>query len=344
MAFSLGTLVLMIVLLLNILRLRLGLMARRKHEREFLQDWQPVLAAAITGDTAETPPLPAKDLLLFLRLWNHLHESVRGGARHKLNIIALRLNILEQLWPLLQHRNRGFKLIALTTLGNLQAYNDWSIILAYARQPDPVLSLTAAHTLFQIDPDETLAGLKKELLDRVDWPAAHLAVLIKDAGTPAVYTSLIDTAMKLAVSANPDDRPRLLRLLYILQPGPYPLMIHGIRTILSRTRDDEVVAQCLKFLHEPEDLPQARGHLAHANWVVRLQAARALGRFGTAEDIPRLSSLLTDPVWWVRYRTAQALMALTRGDADAWAKVCGDQTDRFAQDILSMAAAEKARG
>lgn len=342
--FSIGTLVVMVILLLNILRLRLGLMARKKHEQQFAADWEPVLAGAIAGDTEELPTLPRRDLLLFLRLWNHLHESVRGKARQKLNIVALRLNILEQLPRLLQHRNRGFKLVALATLGNLQSHEDWQAILDYSRHPDPLISLTAAHTLFQIDPKAALRDMQTDLLERNEWPGGHIAVLLKDADTPSLYATLAETAMKLADSADPADRPRLQRLLYILQPGPYPQLIPGIRAILARTQDDEIAAQCLKFLREPEDLPYARDRLNHPDWVVRLQAARALGRFGTQEDISRLVVLLGDPVWWVRYRTAQALMAITRGEADALAVVRSYLNDRFAIDMLEMVAAERGRG
>lgn len=342
--FSIGTLVVMIILLLAILRLRLGLIARRRHEQQFLKTWEPVLATAISGSRVEPPPLPARDLLLFLKLWNHLHESVRGGARHKLNVLALRLNILERIFPLMRHRNSGFALVALTTLGNLQSHNDWDAILAFARHRDPLLSLTAAHTLFQIDPDAALQDLQNDMLDRTEWPASHIAVLLKESGTSASYAALTEGAMRLAASSDPADRPRLRRLLYILQPGPYPLIVPGIRAILSRTQDDEIVAQCLKFLGEPEDLPYARDRLDQPNWVVRLQAARALGRFGTADDISRLSVLLHDPVWWVRYRAAQALMSVTRDDPDALSTIRDHLNDRFAGDMLSMVAAEKAHG
>jgi HEAT repeat protein len=118
-------------------------------------------------------------------------------------------------------------------------------------------------------------------------------------------------------------------------------VIAEIRKILAATADDEVAAQCLKFLREPSDLPSVRPRLSHPNWVVRLQAVRALSRFGSKEDLTQLATLLSDSVWWVRYRTAQALLKLMRGDAQLMAELRAQLSDRYALDMLDMVIAEK---
>lgn len=336
-----AALVLMVLMVLNILRLRLGLMARKRHEQQFMRLWQPLLAAAIAGDSGAIPVLPREDLFLFLKLWNHLHESVRGHARRQLNIMALRLGVFQHIFPLLHDRHRGMKLLALTTLGNLQAHDDWPAILRFCADPDPLLSWTAAHALFQIDSEAALRDLERDLIERTDWPVAHLIVLIKESGGDDIYTPLANRAMLMAASTDPQDLPRLTRLLQVLLSAPYKLVIPAIHRILSTTRDDEILAQCLKFLHEPEDLVQVRAHVRHTNWVVRLQVAQALGRFGAPDDVTYLEQLMRDPVWWVRYRSAQALMALVHGDAEALANVRARLKDRFARDMLAMVSAER---
>ena len=339
--FSIAALVLMLLLLLSIFRLRIGLIARKEHERLFIEAWQPRLAAAIAGDKNDLPPLAKDDVLLFLKLWNHLHESLRGHARVQLNIIALRLGILEQTYALLQGRSRGLTLLALTTLGNLRAHHGWAAILEYSRHPDPLLSLTAAHALFQIDAEAALRDLKQQLIERADWPAAYLMVLLKEADKEAIYTALTESAVHMAASANPVELTRLNRLLLILQAAPYQIVIPAIRTILSQPRDDETLAQCLKFLREPADLTLVHANLTHPNWVVRLQVAQALGRFGSANDTASLTALMGDPVWWVRYRAAHALMALTQGDPQTLSDLRTHLTDHFALNMLDMVMAEK---
>lgn len=339
--FSGGAVVLMLLVLLHILKLRLALIARRKHESGFMRTWRPLLAETIAGETVEPPPLRNEDVVLFLRLWNHLHESVRGASRKHLNIFALRVGILQYMGPLLQDKARGKKLLALTTLGNLRSRDDWPAIRAFCDLPDPLLSWTAAHTLFQIDAPAALRDLEEELIERLDWPVAHLIVLLHEMESDDVYMALSKRALRMADSDDPHQRSRLYRLLQILQSAPHQLVLPSIHSILARTRDDETLAQCLKFLRDPEDLPYVRANVSHLNWVVRLQVAQALGRFGAAEDIPRLLLLLGDPVWWVRYRSAQAVIALIRGDAGKLAELRTQLKDRFALDMLAMAAAEK---
>jgi hypothetical protein len=84
-----------------------------------------------------------------------------------------------------------------------------------------------------------------------------------------------------------------------------------------------------------------RALLAHADWQVRVQAAKALGRIGERGDAARLVALLGDAEWWVRYRAAQSLVelpALSQADFDA---VRAGLTDRFAVDMLAQVLAEK---
>lgn len=343
--FSIAALVLMLLLLLEIARLRAGLIARKAHEQHFLKAWQPLLAAAVAGDGHgnSLPPLAREDHILFLRLLNHLHESLRGNARRQLNIIALRVGMLQHAYALLQQRGLGKKLLALATLGHLGDRHDWGAILEVARRPDPLLSLAAARALFQIDAAAALRDLKGPIIERADWPAAELGAILQEAGKADIYGALTESAVNLAASTEPVAATRLKRLLQMLGAAPYPHTIPAIRAILAASVDDEVLAQCLRFLREPGDLPLVRANLWHANWVVRLQVARALGRFGAAQDMPSLAGLLSDPVWWVRYRAAEALLALAHGDARALSDLRAHLDDRYARDMLDMVAAEKGR-
>jgi HEAT repeat protein len=92
---------------------------------------------------------------------------------------------------------------------------------------------------------------------------------------------------------------------------------------------------------QPDTIDDVRALLAHPDWQVRVQAARALGRIGEHADAGRLAALLADREWWVRYRAAQALVdlpALSRQDCES---LCASLTDRFAADMLAQVLAEQ---
>lgn len=342
--FSIAALVLMLVLLVKIALLRMDLISRTARELRFRDVWQPLLASAIAGETDDLPPLPKGDEILFLKLWNHLHESLRGKAKKRLNVIALRCGMMQHACALLKKENLGSKLLALTTLGHLKDSYAWKDISQLARHPDPLLSLAAARALFQINADAALDDLRRQLAEREDWPTAQLAVLIQENGTERIFAALSETAVGLSDSTRGAELGQLRRMLHLLEIAPRHQVIPAIRAILSVTTDDETVAQCLKFLRDPSDLYFVRLHIGHPNWIVRLQAARALGRFGAADDLPLLATLLSDPVWWVRYRTAQALMELTHGDSRMLSELRVALTDRYALDMLEMVVAEKKEG
>lgn len=333
-------LILMLLLLLQIALLRINLIARTSRERRFLATWQPLLAAAIAGETTTLPPLAEDEKIFFMKLWNHLEESLRGKAKRQLNIIALRCGILQDVYLLLRKNDLRSRLLALTTLGHLGDRSSWGDILRLSQHQDPLLSFVAARALFQIHADNALHDLKPLMLERDDWPTAQLALLLQEAGRESIFATLADTATRMANSKGPAELGRLNRLLRLLEVAPHQQVISAIRTILAVTADDEVMAQCLKFLREPNDLPTVYRCLDHPNWVVRLQAAQAFGRIGTTNDLPQLAKLLSDPVWWVRYRTAQALVALARGNSQAMSELRVRLADRFALDMLEMVMTE----
>lgn len=338
---GLALLVVMLLLLLQIAFLRISLIARTAHEQRFLQVWRPLLAAVIAGEDVSLPLLAKGDEVFFLKLWNHLQESLRGGAKTRLNTAAEHCGMVQYAHALLRKNDLRSQLLALTTLGHLDDRSAWVDILRLAHTPDPLLSFVAARALFQLDAGTALNDLQQQLLEREDWPTAQLAIMIQENATEGIFAVLADTAMHWANSIDPAELSRLNRLLRLLEVAPPQRVIPVIRRILAETADDETAAQCLKFLREPDDRQVALGYLGHHNWKVRLQAALALGRIGTADDVPCLAALLGDPVWWVRYRSAQALLLLTRGNLQVLSELRAGLSDRYARDMLQMAMTEK---
>ncbi len=339
---SLAMLVLAALLALHIVWLRVRLKVRSRRERHFRAVWQPLMNAVAAGENVEPPRLARGREIYFLRLWNSMQESRLGEEKVRLNRLAERCDILTYAQGLLRQTSLRPRLIALLTLGHMGDRIPWNDILRLSREPDALLSLAAARAMFQIDAESALHELMPQLLQREDWQTAQLAILIKEHGTDDLFTYLADATARLAGSSEPPYLPQLGRLLRLLEAAPSRFALPAVRRVLAKTADDEIVASCLKFLHSAADLPAVHTRLGHPNWVVRLQAARALGRIGSTEDSPRLVALLGDPVWWVRYRAAQALVAVMRGDNEELLQLRGSVTDRYGRDMLDMVMAEGA--
>lgn len=341
MWFSLGLLVLVLSLLLQVTVLRINLIARTAREKRFLIIWRPLMAATVNGKSITLPPLAKADEINFLKLWNHLQEMLRGEAKIQLNKLAIRCGMLSYAHSLLAKKQLRLQLLAINTLGHLEDSSAWDDILRLTRRPDPLVSLAAVRALFQIDADAALNVLQDELLEREDWPVAQIAIQLQELGSAGAFEILAKNADQLAQADTSTGLIRLKRLLSVLEVAPYQHVILPIRHVLSCAKDGEVIAQCLKFMRESNDFPSVLAYLAHADWIVRLQAVRAFGRIGTAEDAPKLLALLSDPVWWVRYRTAQTLLELIRGDMQLVSELRAQLSDRFALDMLDMVIAEK---
>lgn len=337
---SLAMLTLAALLVLHIIWRRVRLKAGARREQRFQMVWRPLMEAASAGEAIEPPRLRRGEEICFLKLWNGMQESRCGEEKARLNALAERCDVLPYAQGLLRRTGLRRRLIALLTLGHMGDRVLWNDILRLSREPDALLSLAAVRAMFQIDAESALHELMPQLLQREDWQTAQLVILIKEHGTDNLFAYLSDATARLAGSSESPYLPQLRRLLGLLEAAPPRFASPAVRRVLAETVDDEAVASCLKLLRNPADLPAVRACLDHSSWIVRLQAARALGRIGAMEDVPRLAVLLGDPVWWVRYRSAQALLALTQGDKGALSQVRDKLADRYGRDMLNMVIAE----
>jgi HEAT repeat protein len=172
---------------------------------------------------------------------------------------------------------------------------------------------------------------------RADWPIARVGALlrecdVRDAG--AALAAAIDAERELARA------DRLARLLRLHGAFAAEAARPAVRAALEGVGAPEVTAAALNALWHPEDAGLARARLGHAQWFVRLAAAKVLGRIGGAADRAALEALLCDPNWWVRYRAAQALARLPGVDRAVLVALRAAQTDRFAADMLGQVLSE----
>lgn len=327
-----GTLTL--VLMMQVLVMRAILVVRTRRTERFIGLWQPLLICAVEVPPSNLPRLGAADVFTFLTLWNHLQESVLDQARQGLNDVARRLGIPAIAHRMLDRANLRGRLMAVATLGQLQDRSVWDVLSAFAASPDVVLSLAAARALIRIDRHAAVDRLMPLITVRLDWPAPRVASLLLAAGADVISAPLA----RIAIVASPRHAPRLIRYLDVVH---CETAILAVRQIIRGTNDMEVIAACLRIFKDPEDLDTVRGFLDHPRWEIRVQAATAIGRLGTANDEERLALLLADPEWWVRYRSAHALCALLADSPGRLDRLQREHVNRFARDVLAQARAER---
>ncbi|GIZ53732.1 HEAT repeat domain-containing protein [Noviherbaspirillum aridicola] len=334
-AFWTGMAALALTLLLGaqIVWLRVSLRRAERREKQVIARWRPLVTAMLAGEPpAHLPAIRRRDRLVFLKMWIHLHESLRGSATDALNQMACRLRCDETALRLLRRRNRAHRLLGILALGHLRAAAASADLLRLSRSGDSTVSVKALWALVQIDPAFAAAETMAGLIRREDWPLPQLAGILQEAPeacTPALVAVLRETGG--------EHLPRALALAETLRIALPPDLA---RDLLAHP-STEVVIHAMRVAATPALLDAVRANAAHEDWRVRVQAAKVLGRIGRQEDAERLRGLLHDPQWWVRYRAAQALVALPFMNGDALRALRQDIGDRYARDMLAQVMAEK---
>lgn len=331
-AFAAFALALLTLFALAVLRT-----ARRSRERRAagrLAGWRDALHLAIyspgqavlTGDAATHLPE-------FLRLWNHLRESLRGEAGERLAELLRRNNLVVPIRALAARGSLGGRLAAITALGHLRDRDLAPMLAELAQDADAVLSFTAARALLRIDAPAHLGAMLAQATRRDDWPLARLGAALQELGPDTVTLPVV------RLLGNPPAQG-LQRLLRLARFAHREQVAAVVRAWLGTSTDPDVIVAAIDFVEDARDLPAVRAAAQHPAWIVRMAAARALGRIGTAADLALLLGLLEDRTWWVRYRAAQAIAALPGLAPGELQALRARARDRFAADMLGQVLAE----
>lgn len=296
-----------LLLVVWILVLRMLRQNTERRRRNMLDVWRPLLAESLVEVPAILPSIHPRDHVLFLYLWNHLQESIKGDASGQLNDVARRAGMDTVALRLLHTGRLRLQLLAVATLGHLKEASVWDELVRLAHAHNAFLAIEAARAMVRIRPKAAIPLLIPLVSTRSDWSPLKVMALLNEAGADLVATALAQATL----SAPPPIAARLIRLLASLR-SPYALPI--IRQLMNEQKPAEDVIAASLFLFgecsDPQDLPMVRVYLTHPTWYIRVQAATALGKLGLKEDEARLIGLLEDTYWWVRYRAAEALSNL----------------------------------
>ncbi|WP_051293940.1 HEAT repeat domain-containing protein [Pseudoduganella violaceinigra] len=317
---------------LEIVWLRIAMRRLQRREQQLTLKWRPLLNAAIAGEPlGNLPDLAKRDSLLFIKLWLHLQQAVRGDASQGLNAVARRLGCDVQARALLARGNRAQRLLAILALGHMRDKPSWPELARAAHSADSASSVHALWALVQTDPARAAHEMAPLLLRRDDWPLSQLANILQNAR--ADWQPVLADAL---VRVTPSVLPQALRLVAALRLDLPLLQLRGYLGSEAR----EVVLAALRLARVPGTLEDVRRHLGSDDWRIRVQAVRALGEIGDRSDVARLRTLLSDPEWWVRYRAAQALVALPFLMDWELAEL-RNAGDRYAADMIAQVSAEK---
>jgi len=301
-------------------------------EARFRKRWEPVLYGRMAGDPVLLPPLARNERVLLLKLWLHVLGYVRDEAIDAMADVAKELEFSRLALHLLESGAPQERLIAMRVVAALRLKEAIAPLQEKVEQARPHSSLEAANALLQISPEHGFAALRK-LLTLVDWAPGALVAMLKTGGQGATGM-LADLLATLPQGAGAP----VLRLLALLDDYA---AVPVLRERLRGNADDQeisVILHALGKLGGAAERTAAIEFLDHPGWLVRMQAASALGEVGLPEDWERLRPLLEDSHWWVRYRAAQSLLKL--GGPDAVRRARAESSDRYAIDMLHRVQAE----
>jgi len=337
-----------VLMMVQVLAFRGIVVFRERKRRRVEKLWEPILLDSVTAVPKRVPRLRAADSYEFLTLWNYLHESVRDEAGEKLNETARMAGADAAARHFLKQGNVRKSLMAMTTLGNLRDEDSRDALEEFVGGSDATLSFTAAQALMRIDAEKAVKILMPLIARRMDWSLEAVAAMFKKAGADVISLPLSKAIVAACVKDEAiQDKgvaglhihaPRLIYLLRLAHPR---FVTYAVRFVLLTTTEIESVIAALKVYDDPAILPTVRALLDDSRWQIRVNAAQAIGRTGTADDEKLLLGALHDTEWWVRYRATQALANLPSVDSEKLEHYAAVQTNEFSGDILRQVLAER---
>ncbi len=308
---------------------------RARRRKEVTATWMPFFHRAIEGlENPATPPIARRDQATVLGLWIHYFQYLRGNARKNLQRLAHEIGLDRISAVLLHRRNMAQRALAVVVLGNMEAPEAWEELVRLSNDDNPMLSLLAGRAMLRINPEWAAPLLLAQLSHRDDWPMTRIGGIFEEAPAAVVGPHLRE-ALRWA---SPTGTPRILSLLGLVHVEESWLLLEPL---LAPHQSPNLLAAALRATHEPRARASVLLLAAHADWVVRAQAASTLGRIGQPGDEKLLKEMLGDPAWWVRYRAACALRSLPFvTPASLEALMNDEKSDHFARDILRQALAE----
>jgi hypothetical protein len=299
--------------------------------------WKPIIVAESGGTATHLPGLTDRERAGFIRVWNDVHESLRGGTTDNLARIAREVGLEQHLYRSLHSVTFHDRVMALIALGHVRSLGSFDHVAQHLDDKSPIMSLCAARALMQIDPVRAAPQMVPRIVERSDWSQGSIAAILQESGGAIVSGQLTEATLQ----ARGEVASRLIRLLAGVSPATAAPII---RDWLRSSADEHLLSTCLQVMSNAADLDCVRPLLSHPRWHIRMQAATTLGRLGVPGDERWLIDMLSDSQWWVRYRAAGGLLNLSFVGSERLRQIQRTQSDAYARDIITHVLAELALG
>lgn len=332
-----GVTVTTIVLFVYTMALRVVTLADARRRRRFLLSWRDVFARAMLSmkDAMEQvlPTVRQGDHTDLLEEWNRARSIVDGSAVENLIELARRTGIRELAVKLLKKHGIQSKILAVQTFGHLHDLTQRETVRRLVDHENTALSITAAVSLVEIDPDDGVAVVVPLIAQRRDWPVNRVSIMLRLAGSERISEPLY----RAIRSANNNGKIYLLKFARLMESEVLDALVGDL---IRSSNNPGVLNEALKLFSGYGGVPRLAWLTQHDAWYVRMQAAKVIGRVGQEEHLSLLESMLDDQEWWVRYRAAQSIASLPFLGPNQLRKLQKKQSDRYAVDILQQAFAE----
>jgi hypothetical protein len=320
-------------LMLQILFVRVAWSRSDEFDKAAERKWGHILTMALAGDDPHPiEKLIGREQLPFMRVWLHLHASVRGDAVEILNAVAMQLRCDRMACQILLQNDRERQIVGILVSGYLKDKNAWQSLVPLASSRNSIVSMQAASAMLKIDAAAAMTQVMPMTINRADWSIADVGHMLRP--NRELY---IEAVLENLLAQTPYAILRALRLLQELK-AVLPAAL--VEALLHQQSTDLKVA-VLRLAAWSGQRQFVKKHVHDAEWPVRVAVANALRQIGTAEDLTSLEQLAGDTNWWVRYRAAEALVHLPFLSQKRLKILAETSPDRYTRDILQRVIAER---
>jgi len=314
-----------VIAYLGFLSLTVGSLARRQRTAEHERDARAALEVMLINSLRLGPAerrAELEPLLTRLRDVRNVSGRLSDGERAVLRATLAEIGASASVGAELTHTRRKWRRAeALFTLGWLTDERSIPALREALNGPDPDLAYVAGQSLAGYDSAGACGCLLDALLtEAIPRP---LAATLLEGSRYANAPALIAQARE---ARDPEARSWVA---YLVGRSRDPRAERWLSS-LARDSDARVRASAAEALAGFADAGTLGRLLDDADWLVRANAARSVGRAGLSELAGRLPPLLHDRVWWVRQSATLALKQLGTPSVTVVRPLLEDE-DRFAR-------------
>jgi hypothetical protein len=337
-----ATLLLLVLIAMGLLLLRWVRWRNEPKMAAFQAFWRPMLMRWAMGDQVNEPMpvLKAQERWPFMRLWLHCQMSLQGQGRQRLAELGLLMGCREMALARVGSTHFSERMVGLLALGFLLDRSSVPTLKERLESGNGDSMIYAARALMEIDQVEHGAAVVHALLTCQGLDFALVSVLLKPFKT-RLDAVLMPACPQAQAAMGEVPHAQALQWLRLAQALKLLVPQWRLTPFLSSEQHIEILIAALRLVQGEQGTEAVARHAQHADWRVRVQVARALGRIGGLKHQPILLGLLTDGQWWVRYRSAQALWQMPGVHHDQLLTNVVAKNDRYALSMLDAVRSEK---